>query len=396
MASLIRKFDKPLRLRLISFLVLVSAILLVAGTWIVFEEMDQRLDADIESDAVIISRFINHTAMASMDSNVLQHTLMEVYKETSRIKLMLVAEKSNQQIIAATIPEWIGLRAMDLPDAHLAKELSQSLSTDNFTEHVESEHNETTIISPLDQHLSSHSGYSEEQKHFHTGSSNQVESHDENNIDKNTRFFAQLENLNYYSDSIHRPLPTPSDASRGAIMVVFDRIPANAGKPNTFLLQGSTVAALILILAIVIYFRVTSQLLRPIEKLMEAMRAQKDDAGDAGEISIDEDDIGKLAENFNSIISVSQNENARLKENMAEVIRKEFDRWKLTKTEKEIALLLIKGFSMQEIGEIRDVKEKSVRQQATGIYTKARVSNRYELTSYFIEDLLDPGSTLTG
>ena len=56
-------------------------------------------------------------------------------------------------------------------------------------------------------------------------------------------------------------------------------------------------------------------------------------------------------------------------------------------------MLLIKGFSMQGIAEIRHVKEKSVRQQSARIYTKANVSNRNELSAYFIEDLLapDPG-----
>lgn len=46
--------------------------------------------------------------------------------------------------------------------------------------------------------------------------------------------------------------------------------------------------------------------------------------------------------------------------------------------------------SMQEIADARGVKEKSVRHRATGIYSKAKVTNRNELTSYFIEDLLAP------
>lgn len=93
---------------------------------------------------------------------------------------------------------------------------------------------------------------------------------------------------------------------------------------------------------------------------------------------------------LHSTVSISQNEIRRLKGHLAEVIRGEFDHWHLTRTEREIALLLIKGLSMQEISEIRQVKEKSVRQQAARIYTKAGVSNRSELTAHFIEDLLIP------
>ena len=76
---------------------------------------------------------------------------------------------------------------------------------------------------------------------------------------------------------------------------------------------------------------------------------------------------------LSSSISSNQAEITRLKKHLNEVIFDEFDQWKLTKTEKEIALMLIKGFSMQEISEVRNVKEKSVRQQATGIYSKANV-----------------------
>jgi len=47
---------------------------------------------------------------------------------------------------------------------------------------------------------------------------------------------------------------------------------------------------------------------------------------------------------------------------------------------------------MHEIAEVRHVKEKSVRQQASGIYAKTGLANRYELTSHFIEDLLAPSN----
>ncbi len=101
----------------------------------------------------------------------------------------------------------------------------------------------------------------------------------------------------------------------------------------------------------------------------------------------------KRVVNLSTTVSINQEEMVRLKRHLQDAITEEFNKWELTATEKEIALLLIKGLSMQEIAEIRNVKEKSVRQQATGIYSKANVSNRYELTSYFIEDLLAPIST---
>lgn len=80
---------------------------------------------------------------------------------------------------------------------------------------------------------------------------------------------------------------------------------------------------------------------------------------------------------------------ARLSGELSQVIQKDFVEWKLTESEKEVAILLIKGLSMNEIGEFRGVKEKTVRQQATSIYTKSKCPNRHELAAKFIEDLLN-------
>jgi DNA-binding CsgD family transcriptional regulator len=102
-------------------------------------------------------------------------------------------------------------------------------------------------------------------------------------------------------------------------------------------------------------------------------------------------EIGRVLR-LSSRISASENQISQFKAHLSDVIQSEFKKWNLTEAEKEIALMLIKGMSMQEIGDARGVKEKSVRHRATGIYAKANVSNRYELTSYFIEDLLAPSN----
>ncbi|MFK7826453.1 MAG: helix-turn-helix transcriptional regulator [Oligoflexales bacterium] len=64
--------------------------------------------------------------------------------------------------------------------------------------------------------------------------------------------------------------------------------------------------------------------------------------------------------------------------------------WKLTEAEKEVALLLIKGLPTRQIGEIRGVKEKTVRQQSLAVYKKSGLGNRSELAAFFLEDLLVP------
>jgi len=73
---------------------------------------------------------------------------------------------------------------------------------------------------------------------------------------------------------------------------------------------------------------------------------------------------------------------------LSEVISKQFDEWKLTQSEKEVGWLLLKGFSLKEIAAIRDTLEKTVRQQASAIYKKSRLSGRHAFSAWFIEDLL--------
>ena len=69
-------------------------------------------------------------------------------------------------------------------------------------------------------------------------------------------------------------------------------------------------------------------------------------------------------------------------------IQEQFDNWKLSESEKEIALLMLKGLNFQEIARIRNTKEKTARQQASSVYAKSGLEGRHELSAWFIEDLM--------
>lgn len=75
------------------------------------------------------------------------------------------------------------------------------------------------------------------------------------------------------------------------------------------------------------------------------------------------------------------------------MIDQQFGLWHLSPSEKDVALLLIKGFSMKEIAEFRSTHEKTVRQQATTIYKKSSLSGRQELAAFFLEDILSTPET---
>ncbi|MBJ6611805.1 MAG: helix-turn-helix transcriptional regulator [Candidatus Thiothrix moscowensis] len=71
-----------------------------------------------------------------------------------------------------------------------------------------------------------------------------------------------------------------------------------------------------------------------------------------------------------------------------EVIHEQLEAWELSPTEKEVALLLLKGLSFDEIAGIRNTKEKTVRQQAIAIYRKSGLNGRHEFAAWFFEDFL--------
>lgn len=82
----------------------------------------------------------------------------------------------------------------------------------------------------------------------------------------------------------------------------------------------------------------------------------------------------------------------------------QFTEWNLTPTEKAVALYIVKGFSNQEIANLRGTTESTVKSQISSIFRKSDVSNRQQLVSWVIEDLItgidpecedDQGRTVT-
>ncbi len=75
---------------------------------------------------------------------------------------------------------------------------------------------------------------------------------------------------------------------------------------------------------------------------------------------------------------------------LSQSIDQQLTRWGLTPSEKEVALLLLKGLSLKEIAEVRQTSEKTCRVQSVAIYQKSGLAGRSELSAFFMEDLLSP------
>ncbi len=77
-----------------------------------------------------------------------------------------------------------------------------------------------------------------------------------------------------------------------------------------------------------------------------------------------------------------------------EILEDRFDDWSLTGSERDVALLAIKGMSIAEIAEARRTKEGTIRAQCNAIYRKAEVTGRPQLLSLFNDELLDHRPTV--
>lgn len=72
-----------------------------------------------------------------------------------------------------------------------------------------------------------------------------------------------------------------------------------------------------------------------------------------------------------------------------DVLDERFTEWDLTPAERDVALFAIKGFSTQDIADLRSVSDGTIKAQTNAIYRKAGVTGRPQLLSLFIDELVE-------
>ena len=77
-------------------------------------------------------------------------------------------------------------------------------------------------------------------------------------------------------------------------------------------------------------------------------------------------------------------------EGLGRALNDQFDAWELTPAEREVALLLLKGYSHKAVAKKTDRSPQTVRQHATVVYRKSGLAGRAQLSGFFLEDLMLP------
>jgi DNA-binding CsgD family transcriptional regulator len=74
----------------------------------------------------------------------------------------------------------------------------------------------------------------------------------------------------------------------------------------------------------------------------------------------------------------------------AGAINRQFAAWQLTRAEREVALLILKGEGHKQAAAALGRSERTVRQHAVEVYRKAGLQGRAELAAFFLRDLTLP------
>ena len=77
-------------------------------------------------------------------------------------------------------------------------------------------------------------------------------------------------------------------------------------------------------------------------------------------------------------------------EGLGRAIDEQFSAWGLTPSEREVALLLLKGHGHKQIAAATDRSERTVRQHGVAVYEKSGLAGRAELAAFFLESLMLP------
>lgn len=72
-----------------------------------------------------------------------------------------------------------------------------------------------------------------------------------------------------------------------------------------------------------------------------------------------------------------------------EVLEMNFSKWGLTKAERDITLLIVRGLTVAQIAEARSTAQGTIKAQSTSIFRKIGVSSKTELLSLIIDEFID-------
>ncbi len=99
------------------------------------------------------------------------------------------------------------------------------------------------------------------------------------------------------------------------------------------------------------------------------------------------DHLKELNSKLGQTLRFWQDKSQKILSSMRESIQSQFSNWNFTKSETEVAFLIIRGFSFNQIANLLNKSERTVQKQAGAIYEKSGFGGRIEFVGYFLEEI---------
>ncbi|WP_319823990.1 LuxR C-terminal-related transcriptional regulator [Thalassovita sp.] len=95
-----------------------------------------------------------------------------------------------------------------------------------------------------------------------------------------------------------------------------------------------------------------------------------------------------LLRNLINLSNQSRQEIERMRERISKMIKERMDMWDLTRSETEVAWMVLKGFDIDEIAHVRKTASGTVRAQLSRIYEKSETHSQSQFIAQFLDLLL--------
>lgn len=291
LTSTISKAARSLRAKFLVPLLLGGVTVAGAGAWVTYRTTASQLEWQLVHRGQSLASALNHTAMVATMRWQTQHVVEAILRDSREVQHIVIAMHRPPRIHAASNPEWVDRTLSDLPDAHLAVHLRDSMDNGGFGAHFDSAGERFVFIAPLGAQISD-SGDHARNLMPDTGKDSAAASHD--------------------GSASAGPI-------RGAILIQLDTGSADRGISSILWRLFGVLALGTLLLLAFAYLLISRRVLEPLRRISATMTRRKSGDSAARAPSLGDDEIGKVASTFNEMLDARDAQRARLGEAAGEL-----------------------------------------------------------------------------
>ena len=319
------KIWQSLRYRFLITMLLGGLFVTAVGTVYIYDKTKVDAVNQLIWEGAAIGSALNHASKVADTESEVQHVVEEVFRETS--KLLLVLLEVNSRVIASSQTNWVGLSIHQLP-SEITHEIIGTEATTHFHKVKWKNTSAIPVLTELSSPLSEHTHVHSDIVTDHIGAKNKLI--DENNSQNSAMSghsdvtaVADHDNSSLYSDQdvglvVDEIIPlwqtTESSRVRGKILILIDEASV-VTKANTNALRMASGFALGIMLTMLLSFMLTTRLvLGPLHNISQTMKRRL--VGDLGARAkaFGQGELSKVAHTLNGMLDTLEDNEKSLRQ----------------------------------------------------------------------------------